>query len=265
VDEREGKAVEPAAKPPRRMLVPVPLPEGTRWEGFFGPLGEQFDNDGREPTLEALGVQEAARQHTWRFGGFGGADFEAGVRFGRDGALLRPSPASQSQSLRRGIRTEELANGLREAARPTSGPATVRLWESKASAASSRASGQSGMSIAAAAESVRRLSLREAVPNFFAGKQAGIADLANVVDAESASRSYTALALAASSGGALETARQSLESARRARAGGNLDSARAAFERAYFIDSAAAAVGRSDHQIAAEAIGANKSLRSTGS
>ena len=25
-----------AAQPPRRMLVPVPLPEGTRWEGFFG-------------------------------------------------------------------------------------------------------------------------------------------------------------------------------------------------------------------------------------
>jgi Ca-activated chloride channel family protein len=32
------KAVDEAAPPamPRRMLVPVPLPEGTRWEGFFG-------------------------------------------------------------------------------------------------------------------------------------------------------------------------------------------------------------------------------------
>ena len=36
VDAKQvGKHVEPA-KPPRRMLVPVPLPEGTRWEGFFG-------------------------------------------------------------------------------------------------------------------------------------------------------------------------------------------------------------------------------------
>src|SRR4030095_10396421 len=32
------KPVESAepAKMPRRMLVPVPLPAGTRWEGFFG-------------------------------------------------------------------------------------------------------------------------------------------------------------------------------------------------------------------------------------
>ncbi len=36
VDEAEaGKLVEPA-RPPRRMLVPIPIPEGTRYEGFFG-------------------------------------------------------------------------------------------------------------------------------------------------------------------------------------------------------------------------------------
>jgi hypothetical protein len=36
VDESEiGKMAEPA-RPPRRMLVPVPIPEGTRYEGFFG-------------------------------------------------------------------------------------------------------------------------------------------------------------------------------------------------------------------------------------
>ena len=36
VDESEiGKMVEPA-RPPRRMLVPVPIPEGTCYEGFFG-------------------------------------------------------------------------------------------------------------------------------------------------------------------------------------------------------------------------------------
>jgi len=44
VDEEDaGEQVAPA-RPPRRMLVPVPLPEGTRWEGFFGPMG---DRDGR--------------------------------------------------------------------------------------------------------------------------------------------------------------------------------------------------------------------------
>ena len=31
------------ARPPRRMLVPVPLPAGTRYEGFFGPAGDRWD------------------------------------------------------------------------------------------------------------------------------------------------------------------------------------------------------------------------------
>jgi len=43
VDESElGQMVEPA-RPPRRMLVPVPIPEGTRFEGFFG--GEDKNGD----------------------------------------------------------------------------------------------------------------------------------------------------------------------------------------------------------------------------
>jgi len=40
VDDEEADKLERPATPPRRMLVPVPLPEGTQWEGFFGPLGE---------------------------------------------------------------------------------------------------------------------------------------------------------------------------------------------------------------------------------
>jgi len=31
------------ARPPRRMLVPVPLPAGTRYEGFFGPAGDLWE------------------------------------------------------------------------------------------------------------------------------------------------------------------------------------------------------------------------------
>ena len=38
------------AQPPRRMLVPVPLPEGTQWEGFFGPLGEEVMDEERVAT-----------------------------------------------------------------------------------------------------------------------------------------------------------------------------------------------------------------------
>jgi hypothetical protein len=39
--EKLDKISEPA-RPPRRMVVPVPLPEGTSWEGFFG---ESMDGD----------------------------------------------------------------------------------------------------------------------------------------------------------------------------------------------------------------------------
>jgi Ca-activated chloride channel family protein len=39
VDAKDATATE-HAHPPRRMLVPVPLPEGTRWEGFFGDREE---------------------------------------------------------------------------------------------------------------------------------------------------------------------------------------------------------------------------------
>jgi Ca-activated chloride channel family protein len=39
VDSSKPASAE-TAKPPRRMLVPVPLPAGTRWEGFFGDEGE---------------------------------------------------------------------------------------------------------------------------------------------------------------------------------------------------------------------------------
>src|SRR5262249_5548136 len=31
-------------RPPRRVVVPVPLPAGVQWEGIFGPLGE-WDDD----------------------------------------------------------------------------------------------------------------------------------------------------------------------------------------------------------------------------
>src|SRR5438045_8481996 len=48
VDQKDATAA-PSARPPRRMLVPVPLPEGTRWEGFFG----EQPND-NEPQVAAF-------------------------------------------------------------------------------------------------------------------------------------------------------------------------------------------------------------------
>ncbi len=42
VDEKDADKVLPPALPPRRMLVPVPLPEGAEWEGFFGERDVDF-------------------------------------------------------------------------------------------------------------------------------------------------------------------------------------------------------------------------------
>ena len=41
VDASDAAKLREPARPPRRMLVPVPIPEGTRYEGFFGPAGEE--------------------------------------------------------------------------------------------------------------------------------------------------------------------------------------------------------------------------------
>ncbi|MFQ5656632.1 MAG: VWA domain-containing protein [Candidatus Methylomirabilales bacterium] len=41
VDEAEASTIDEEPTLPRRMVVPVPLPEGVSFEGVFGPLGEQ--------------------------------------------------------------------------------------------------------------------------------------------------------------------------------------------------------------------------------
>ena len=45
VDESQAEVETRVARPPRRMLVPVPLPEGAQWEGFFGPNMEAEQSD----------------------------------------------------------------------------------------------------------------------------------------------------------------------------------------------------------------------------
>jgi len=43
VDQSTIGSMREPARPPRRMLVPVPLPEGTRYEGFFGDMEGKGD------------------------------------------------------------------------------------------------------------------------------------------------------------------------------------------------------------------------------
>lgn len=71
VDESAVGRLREPARPPRRMLVPVPLPEGTRYEGFFGDAG----GDLRDFGVLALGatLEPAEAQYRARgFFGYGG-------------------------------------------------------------------------------------------------------------------------------------------------------------------------------------------------
>ncbi len=81
--EKPVESVEPAT-PPRRMLVPVPLPEGTRWEGFFGPDGDgdALSPDEPMPVLR-LGLQAQSKKEVARLGQFDA--FSIGDRAGRGG------------------------------------------------------------------------------------------------------------------------------------------------------------------------------------
>lgn len=53
VDTAEAGKMETPARPPRRMPVPVPLPQGTQWEGFFGAEVTGWDTDGAAPGQQA--------------------------------------------------------------------------------------------------------------------------------------------------------------------------------------------------------------------
>ena len=78
VDESKLGSIEEPARPPRRMLVPVPLPEGTSYEGFFGREGESVMYFDGHVKWEEMNYASA------RNGG-------AGRRFGTMKALSGPA------------------------------------------------------------------------------------------------------------------------------------------------------------------------------
>lgn len=121
VDAKEaGKLKERPARPPRRMLVPVPLPEGTRWEGFFGPTGEMPSAEVRQfggsPLPQAPAkdfarkkAQDAFSRQSAYGGGMGG----------------KAPPAMMSGSDASGPRSGPMAKAA-PAATPPAAPAPAR-------------------------------------------------------------------------------------------------------------------------------------------
>ncbi|HUS45826.1 MAG TPA: VWA domain-containing protein, partial [Phycisphaerae bacterium] len=106
VDESEiGKQVEPA-RPPRRMLVPVPIPEGTRYEGFFGD-GDVLTKVGRQVAIQAAVPMVVRPAKGGRTAG-GAVFFLHG-----GGTAAAPSTARISSAIRRPVAPSSVAGPVR--------------------------------------------------------------------------------------------------------------------------------------------------------
>jgi hypothetical protein len=112
VDDSQPAAEGPVA-PPHRMLVPVPLPAGTRWEGFFGQDNRGIDGldlaDGRLLNRGSMPVQfEALREQSQ-------IQAISGIVAGVPVTVNGPLPASASPAARpanESLRRSNLALGF---------------------------------------------------------------------------------------------------------------------------------------------------------
>lgn len=246
---------ERPAQPPRQMLVPVPLPEGTQWEGFFGPRGEMpgmaldlaytavFDEAEAKATngltrrgrlnreaargisgMSAMGAMPAMG------GGLGGGGMSMGM------PMSQPMAAGAMPALSE--RSERLA-----AAAPMS-PSAGRLLQRQAgqrrslglapAAGKSAKPGRAAYFGPAAGEPVVAL---EALTD--AMSVAGGYD-ASAVGAQH----YTAGALSSDSQALGQSAEKFLDAGRKLREGKKPSEARAELLRAYFLATAAANLGQ---------------------
>lgn len=115
VDAKQAEHVQPAARPPRRMLVPVPLPEGTRWEGFFGGEAVQIDEltfSRNASSLQAYGLSAdfaAKRERLTR--AYAAPSYAAPAAMSASTPSRRPAAeaASAEEFRGRGLRRQGLA------------------------------------------------------------------------------------------------------------------------------------------------------------
>jgi Ca-activated chloride channel family protein len=224
VDEKDAARLREPARPPRRMLVPVPIPEGTRFEGFFG--------EERQEVMDAL-VLDPARS--------GGA-----VRFK---AAAQSAPTPMSGHLFAGT------------PRPMAPPATLSALPASAAASAAKpANGKLARGVVAGgfmylsadpkapSESLGR-SRRSAGPG---GAALGLvlADAARNDEAYDADEQFTGAALREQSVRVAKRAEQVLKQAQELQKKGDHEAARAKFSLAYLLN-AAAGQGESETSAAA--------------
>jgi Ca-activated chloride channel family protein len=238
VDSTKPAESSEGPKMPRRMLVPVPLPEGTRWEGFFG-----------ESERGELREELAARSY--------------GHAFSVDRLY---SERKQLKELSKSISTGR-QSGMTRRAKLSAAPAPALAFgvpaNRPAAGASPSLGGFGGVGGGGYAKGFA-LGDMSGGGRFGRGLQrdgiervrtlASLNDLA--LDAEVAGEgelTYTANAIAAQSGKWVEEARKALESATK-QVREDREATRDLLTRACLLDAAAANFGNSDGNIAAQAM-----------
>jgi len=242
VDEKDlGRLREPA-RPPRRMPVPVPLPEGTRFEGFF--VGEGVSYAAARPSMELKAAMSAAPP--------GepvslGADRSYGLQ-GGGAAPADRKPAGPAGAWGRGVAGQPMLRGrpAMAGARPAApAQAASKRFDPSGLAAGAYLFGKG----AAAADALSRLGLHGSLG---LGEAGPLADW----DVGYTQHALTAPAdpLTAPADPAAKRAAEVLKEARALLEKGDRASARARFALAYLLDAAAMAVGRSGGATSAAAL-----------
>jgi Ca-activated chloride channel family protein len=269
VDSEKPVEATEAAAPPRRMLVPVPLPEGTRWEGFFGELDGAAPGDaepvlGLKLSMDSKSVKDSFSRSTFyangRVSGIGGGGFGggAGAFLGRNGTSLR----ADSLMLSRQLATPQ---SRRYAASVPAAPlaaAQAGGLPGPASRSKSLTRGVSSYAYARGDEANRpsmpvAQSLNKAIKReFFLGDQ--LADDESEILGQALG--YTQQGLQANLEPVVKAAAKVLNAAKEAQKNGRADTAREQLTRAFFLDQSAVNVGASAGAVAAEALTALETL-----
>jgi hypothetical protein len=237
VDDKQPPSAEPA-KPPRQMLVPVPLPEGTRWEGFFGERDDlhldRFDFAYRRKEADKKELAELSK------------------------ATLALAPISESRALRDGLARQ------RRYAAPMAGPVSAAGTAPARNLSLGKAGafgGYAGVTDArfkqqSLARGGRGLTLGFAVnrpaPGLVNGREV-LESLADSLGGEG-EVSYADAALAATGAKSLELARQTFAQATGKEAPADRTALARLLTRAYLLDAAAAYAAQSDGSIASQAL-----------
>ena len=246
VDESQAESTRPVGRPPRQMLVPVPLPEGAEWGGFFGgdkeeadgfALGLSYSRRSDFGTLPAAGVPAMGMGMG---GGMYGGAVAGRTMSGANGWAYRPG----GPSLDARERTQPIELGKR--------PAVTSRFEFKSNLAPAAAGRRKALDPTPAlfSDGIQLSGLD-------AGVVRGLRSSGAVSESPHGQNSLASLAiLYQQAEETLSLAQAAWESLQELKQQGKMDAAQTALLRSLFLDQAAANAGRSRGDIATAALDA---------